>query len=94
MNDASVWSLQLPANFAATRTHLLIPPPAQKSAVHDPCLGTNVTHHDEKTADQGGEMVQPLLRANPFSSKSSIVVDVEPAGTSVESTVKQAFCGR
>lgn len=34
-------------------THLLVPPPGQECAVHDPCLGTDSVHRCEVCLDQG-----------------------------------------
>lgn len=57
--------------------HLLIPPPSEKSTVHDPCLGAYIGHGGEEGLHEGGEMAQLLVLSHLLIGEAAIVMRVK-----------------
>jgi hypothetical protein len=57
--------------------HFLIPPPSEKSTVHDPCLCADIGHGVEEGLHEGGEMVQLLVLSDLLLGKAAIVMGVK-----------------
>lgn len=52
-------------------TYVLVPPPGQEGAVHDPCFGVNGIHLGEVGLDQGGWMGDDFCLWEGFVGKAT-----------------------
>ncbi len=57
--------------------HFLIPPPAEKSTVHDPSFGADIAYGREEGLHEGGHVVEPLVLSDLFLCEAAIVVGME-----------------
>lgn len=77
MRQLTTWWIGSSREESWSVSYLLIPPPSEKSTVHDPCLCAEIGHGVEEGLHESGEVVQLLVLPHLLVGKAAIVMGVE-----------------